>query len=79
VIDTFIKTKALPEKVDTFFVEAVNTLLEGFEPVSIPADELIDKLDALGPCDVATFKKPHERCSQCLHKGQGCGKASHCR
>lgn len=56
VIDTFIKTKALPEKVDTFFVEAVNTLLEGFEPVSIPADELIDKLDALGPCDVATFK-----------------------
>ena len=56
VIDTFIKTKVLPEKVDTFFVEAVNTLLEGFEPVSIPADELIDKLDALGPCDIATFK-----------------------
>ena len=56
VIEAFLQSKALPEKVDTFFVDAVNSILEGFEPVSIPADELIDKLDALGPCDVDTFK-----------------------
>lgn len=57
VIETFLKTKTLPEKIDAFFVEAVNALLDGFEPVSIPAAELIDKLDALGPCDVDTFKR----------------------
>lgn len=57
VIYTFLTKKSLPEKVDAFFVDAVNALLEGFEPVSIPAAELIDKLDALGPCDVDTFKR----------------------
>ena len=56
VIDQFLKTKKLPEKVDNYFVEAVSALLEGFEPVSISAEEFIDKLDALGPCDIDTFK-----------------------
>ena len=56
VIDQFLKTKKLPEKVDNYFVDAVAALLEGFEPVSISAEEFIDKLDALGPCDIDTFK-----------------------
>ena len=56
VIDQFLKTKKLPEKVDNFFVDAVSALLEGFEPVAISADEFIDKLDALGPCDIDAFK-----------------------
>lgn len=56
VIDQFLKSKKLPEKVDNYFVDAVSALLEGFEPVSISADEFIDKLDALGPCDIDTFK-----------------------
>ena len=56
VIDQFLKTKKLPEKVDNYFVDAVSALLEGFEPVSISAEEFIDKLDALGPCDIDTFK-----------------------
>ena len=51
-----LKTKKLPEKVDNYFVDAVAALLEGFEPVSISAEEFIDKLDALGPCDIDTFK-----------------------
>ena len=56
VIDQFLKSKKLPEKVDNYFIDAVSALLEGFEPVSISADEFIDKLDALGPCDIDTFK-----------------------
>ena len=56
MIDQFLKTKTLPEKVDNYFVDAVAALLEGFEPVSISAEEFIDKLDALGPCDIDTFK-----------------------
>ncbi len=56
VIDQFLKTKKLPDKVDNYFVDAVSALLEGFEPISISAEEFIDKLDALGPCDIDTFK-----------------------
>ncbi|MDD4566098.1 MAG: DUF6079 family protein, partial [Eubacteriales bacterium] len=55
-VDAFLKTKALPEKIDTFFICAIEALLQGFEPVNINANELIDKLDAIGPCDVDTFK-----------------------
>lgn len=55
-IDAFIKTKSLPEKIDQFFITAIEDLLQGFEPVAIAADDLIDKLGALGPCDIETFQ-----------------------
>jgi len=55
-LDTFLKVKTLPEKVDNFFIGAIEALLQGFEPVTINANDLIDKLDAIGPCDVETFK-----------------------
>ena len=57
VINSFIKTKSLPKKIDQFFINAIDALLQGFEPVAISADDLIDKLDALGPCDIETFKR----------------------
>ena len=56
VIEDFIKTKELPEKVDAFFVDAIIALLNGFEAVEISAIELIDQLENLGPCDVETFR-----------------------
>ncbi|HUM44286.1 MAG TPA: DUF6079 family protein, partial [Fervidobacterium sp.] len=56
-IDAFIKTKVLPEKIDHFFINAIEDLLKGFEPVAIAADDLIDKLGALGPCDIDTFQR----------------------
>ncbi len=55
-IKTFIADKKLPDKIDQFFINSVQALLKGFEPVSISANEFIDKLDAIGPCDVTTFK-----------------------
>ena len=55
-LDAFLKAKKLPEKIDNFFMGAIDALLQGFEPVTISADDLIDKLDAIGPCDVDTFK-----------------------
>jgi hypothetical protein len=55
-IDAFIKTKTLPKKIDQFFITAIEDLLQGFEPVAIAADELIDKLGAFGPCDIDTFQ-----------------------
>ncbi len=55
-IKKFITEKKLPDKIDHFFINAVRALLKGFEPVTISANEFIDKLDAIGPCDVNTFK-----------------------
>ena len=56
-IDKFIKEKKLPEKLDQFFITAVESLLEGFEPIEISANQLINSLEAIGPVDVDNFKK----------------------
>ena len=56
VIDQFVETKKLPKKVDDFFVQSIKDLLKGFDPVVIDTDELMSKLDEIGPCDVTTFE-----------------------
>ena len=56
VIADFISSGILPERVDDFFVKSINALLKGFEPLVIQAEDLMQKLDNLGPCDVDTFK-----------------------
>lgn len=55
-LDAFLKKKTLPDKIDSFFMGAIEALLQGFEPVTISVNDIIDKLDAIGPCDVDTFK-----------------------
>jgi hypothetical protein len=57
VVQEFVTSKELPARVDSFFVDAIRTLLEGFQPVSLPAEELLDSLMQEGPCDVETFKR----------------------
>lgn len=56
VVDEFIATKELPRRVDDHFVNSIKALLQGFEPVVIDTEDIMAKLDELGPCDVATFK-----------------------
>lgn len=56
VIDEFVAGKKLPERVDDFFVKSINALLQGFEPVVIETEDLMQKLDEMPPCDVDTFK-----------------------
>ena len=60
IIDSFVEKKELPEKIDQFFVSAVEALLEGFEPVEINADSLINELESMGSVDVNHFKKKIE-------------------
>jgi hypothetical protein len=55
-IDDFISSDTLPIRVDEFFVKSICALLKGFEPVVIHTEDLMQKLDELGPCDVDTFK-----------------------
>ena len=56
ILKSFVSDKKLPDKIEQFFINAVLAILKGFEPVTISASEFIDKLDAIGPCDVNTFK-----------------------
>lgn len=56
VIDEFVASGSLPEKVDDFFVKSINALLKGFEPVVIDTDDLIKKLEEIPPMDEASFK-----------------------
>lgn len=56
VIEEFLSSGTLPKRVDDHFVNSLKALLQGFEPIVIEPEDLIAKLDELGPCDAATFK-----------------------
>lgn len=74
VIQAFLDSKTLPEAVDTYFIDAVSALLEGFEPVAIPAEEFVDKLDALGPCDLYAFRAKVDELLKDYTKGKDADK-----
>jgi len=69
-VDSFIAEKALPEKVDNFFTNAISALLQGFDAVTINGAELVDKLSALGPCDTDTFKEKIDDIVTSLSRGK---------
>ena len=54
-IDSFVASGELPKRVDDFFVKAITALLQGFEPVVIDTDELVQKLEELPPLDETAF------------------------
>jgi hypothetical protein len=56
IIDEFIANKQLPAIVDNFFLNSIISLLQGFDPVVISSEELINKIDEFGPCEVDTFR-----------------------
>jgi len=55
-IEEFLKTKEMPATIDNFFIGSIKALLQGFEPVIINTEELMHKIDEIGPCDVDKFK-----------------------
>lgn len=73
-IDDFISTKALPKRVDDHFVNSIRALLQGFEPVVIDTEDIVAKLDELGPCDVATFKSKLSSIVESYIKGKDAAK-----
>ena len=54
-IDDFESSRELPKRVDDFFVKAITALLQGFEPVVIDTEDLLQKLEELPPLDEAAF------------------------
>ena len=55
-IDDFVSSGMLPKKVDDFFVNSINALLKGFEPVVIEMEDLMHQLEELPPMDESSFK-----------------------
>ena len=55
-IDDFVSSGTLPKKVDDFFVNSINALLKGFEPVVIEMEDLMHRLEELPPMDESSFK-----------------------
>lgn len=56
-IDAFVESGKLPARVDDKFIEAIEALLKGFEPVYIEGSDLVQELAKLGPSTAADFKK----------------------
>ena len=54
-IDDFESSGELPRRVDDFFVKAITALLQGFEPVVINTEDLLQKLEELPPLDETAF------------------------
>ena len=74
VINEFEKKKQLPKKVDDFFVTAIKTLLQGFEPVVINTDELLEKLEELPPLDETAFANKMKEILSGYTQGKDAGK-----
>ncbi len=69
-VDKFISDVRLPEHIDDRFVEAINALLKGFEPVIIDIDDLTTKLEQLPPMDVTAFKARVGELISCYTEGK---------
>jgi hypothetical protein len=57
LIDGFVASRALPERVDDAFVDAIEDLQQGFEPVYVDGRELVAVLAKLGASTADDFKR----------------------
>ncbi len=73
-IDEFESSGELPKRVDDFFVKAITALLQGFEPVVINTDDLLQKLEELPPLDESTFAAKVREILGAYTKGKNTGK-----
>ena len=73
-IDDFVSSGTLPKKVDDFFVNSINALLKGFEPVVIEMEDLMHQLEELPPMDESSFKAKINDIVAGYTKGKDTGK-----
>lgn len=74
IIDDFVSSGTLPKKVDDFFVNSINALLKGFEPVVIEMEDLMHQLEELPPMDENSFKAKINDIVAGYTKGKDSGK-----
>ena len=73
-VDEFESSGELPDRVDDFFVKAISALLQGFEPVVIYTEDLIQKLEELPPLDEAAFSAKIKEILASHTKGKDAGR-----
>ena len=73
-IDDFVSSGMLSKKVDDFFVNSINALLKGFEPVVIEMEDLMHQLEELPPMDESSFKAKISDIVAGYTKGKDTGK-----
>lgn len=73
-IDDFVASRQLPKKVDDFFVKSINSLLDGFEPVVIQMEDLMQKLEEMPPMDEASFEAKIKDIVKSYTKGKDASK-----
>lgn len=73
-IDDFVASGRLPGKVDDFFVNSINSLLKGFEPVVIEVEGLMRQLEELPPMDESSFRAKMNEIVAGYTKGKDSGK-----
>ena len=73
-INEFEASGELPKRVDDFFVKAISALLQGFEPVVIDTNELVQKLEELPPLDEVSFTAKIKDILAAYTKGKDTGK-----
>lgn len=59
-IERLIRDRKLPEIVNTSFVKAVNTLLQGLDKIEVDAQDLFQEMAAWGPCTPSDLKSKFE-------------------
>lgn len=74
LIDEFISSKMLPKRVDDHFVNSIKALLQGFEPVVIDTEDLIQQLEELPPMDEVSFESKIKQIISSYISGKSTGK-----
>lgn len=69
-IEEFLSKKELPSKISTTFVNAVNSLMEGFEKVELNFDAMKHEISSKGPMTVDELKAAFEEYLKSLTKGK---------
>lgn len=70
VVDDFVSASKLPTRVDDSFVQSINELMKGFEPVVIDAGTLVEKLEQMQPLSESDFRKQLENIIASYIKGK---------
>lgn len=70
VIDVFVSSGKLPQRVNDFFASSIQALLKNYESVVIEVEDLIRKPEQLPPMDEIGFKQKLNKMASGYTKGK---------
>jgi len=70
LVKEIIETRKLPEKIDVFFVDTINLLIDEIDKVNLDIEEMFTEISKLGPCTVDDLKARFESIVEAKTKGK---------